>query len=64
MNSFVRKVVIVLVAVSLVTTVFIFWLRFQRPDETFEFILHSAIYVVLCCLASMLGLEYFNKKSR
>lgn len=62
MNSTVRKVLVVAVAVSLVTLVFIQWLKFQRPDETFEFILHGAIYVVACVLVSMLSLEYVKKK--
>jgi hypothetical protein len=62
MNASLRKVLIVVVAVSLVTLVFIQWLKFQRPDETFEFVLHSAIYVVACFLVSMLSLETFKKK--
>gem|GEM_PF-5200002 len=57
-----NQLLIILGAICLVSILFVPWLRYQRPDDQTEFIIHGGIYVVLCCLFSLLGMEVLLKK--
>jgi len=62
MNLRLQQVWIILGAIGIVSLLFIPWLRYQRPDDQTEFIIHGGIYVVLCGLFSLLGMEILLKK--